>query len=50
MVRYLMAVTHAGNRNTQLAKSSLGEAIKADPKWDEARLLLAEIQLKRRQH
>ncbi|MCK7506646.1 MAG: tetratricopeptide repeat protein [Desulfobacterales bacterium] len=43
MAHYLTALAHSGNRNIQQAKAALGEAIKLNPKWEQPRLLMADI-------
>ena len=46
MAHYLIAMAHYGNRNMQQAKAALAEAVTLNPKAEEPRLLLAEIQLR----
>jgi len=43
---YFLALAQLGNGDVQQAKTSLTEAIKINPKWDEARLLLGDLHLR----
>ena len=44
----LTALAHSGNHNTQQSKTELGEAIKLNSKWEQPRLLMADINFRER--
>lgn len=46
LIHYLIALAHAGSKNNQQAKAELAEALTIDQNWREARLLLADLQLR----
>ncbi len=46
MGHYLLGLAHLGNKDIQQAKTSLIEAVKLNPQWSEARLMLADLYFK----
>jgi Tfp pilus assembly protein PilF len=45
MGHYSLGLAHLGNRDIQQAKAELAEAVKLNPNWNEARIVLAEVNL-----
>jgi tetratricopeptide (TPR) repeat protein len=46
MGHYYLALAHMGNKDIQQAKTELAEAVKLNPRYIEARLVLADLQAK----